>query len=83
MKVIGKSAPNTYKINMEIAKIEVTGHSDRKELMNFITKVTPRPRKILVNHGEANRCIDLASSAHKQIRAETLAPRNLETIRLK
>ena len=72
-----------FKVQMEIAKIEVTGHSDRKELMNFVTRATPRPKKVLINHGEASRCIDLASSIHKMIRSETIAPRNLEAVRLK
>lgn len=72
-----------FKMQMEVAKIEVTGHSDRKELMNFIQRATPRPKKVLVNHGEASRCIDLASSIHKTIRSETLAPRNLDAIRLR
>lgn len=72
-----------FNVRMEVAKIEVTGHSDRKELMNFISRATPRPKKVMVNHGEASRCIDFASSIHKQIRAETLSPRNLETVRLK
>lgn len=74
---------NVFKMQMEVAKIEVTGHSDRKELMNFIQRATPRPKKVIVNHGESSRCIDLASSIHKTIRSETLAPRNLEAIRLK
>ena len=72
-----------FKMNMEVAKIEVTGHSDRKELMNFVQRATPRPKKVIVNHGEASRCIDLASSIHKAVRSETLAPRNLDAIRLK
>lgn len=72
-----------FKMKMEVAKIEVTGHSDRKELMNFVMRATPRPKKVLVNHGEPSRCIDLASSIHKMVRAETIAPRNLEAVRLK
>lgn len=76
-------SPQVFNMKMEVAKIEVTGHSDRKELMNFVTRATPRPKKVLINHGEASRCIDLASSIHKMIRAETIAPRNLETVRLK
>lgn len=75
--------PMVYNIKMEVAKIEVTGHSDRKELMNFVARATPRPKKIIINHGESSRCIDLASSIHKAMRVETLAPRNLETIRLR
>ena len=82
MKNNGNGA-TIYHMKMEIAKIEVTGHSDRKELMNFVLRAQPRPKKVIVNHGESGRCIDLASSIHKMIRAETVAPRNLETVRIK
>ena len=68
---------------MEVHKIEITDHSDRKQLMNFIFKCIPKPKKVIVNHGENMRVLDLASSIHKQDRIETIAPRNLETIRLR
>jgi predicted metal-dependent RNase len=51
--------------------------------MSFIQHLSPRPKRILVNHGETSRCLDLASSIHKQFRIETEAPRNLETVRIK
>lgn len=71
------------KINMEVHKIEISNHSDRRQLMAFVQKCSPKPRKVIVNHGEDSRCLDLASSIHKQMRIETIAPRNLETIRLR
>jgi KH/beta-lactamase-domain protein len=70
-------------VNMEVAKISISGHADRNGLMNFINRCEPRPRKILVNHGEASSCLDFASSIHKQFRIETIAPKNLEAIRLR
>ncbi len=70
-------------IKMEVLKIEISGHADRRELMSFISRLNPRPKRVLVNHGESNRCLDLASSIHKQFRMETDAPRNLEVVRLK
>ncbi|RJQ16913.1 beta-CASP ribonuclease aCPSF1 [Candidatus Woesearchaeota archaeon] len=70
-------------LKMEVSKIVISGHSDRKELMNFVSNCNPRPKKVLVNHGENIRCLDLASSIHKALHIETAAPRNLDTIRLK
>ncbi|MCC7575045.1 beta-CASP ribonuclease aCPSF1 [Candidatus Woesearchaeota archaeon] len=70
-------------IKMEVLKIEISGHADRRELMSFLQKLNPRPKRVLVNHGESSRCTDLASSIHKQFRIETDAPRNLEVVRLK
>ena len=71
-------------IKMEINTIEgFTGHSGRKELLNFVYRCDPKPKRVIVNHGESSRCLDLASSIHKLNRIETSAPRNLEVIRLK
>lgn len=75
--------PDLIKVQMDVLRLEITDHSDRKQLMNFIYKITPKPKRIIVQHGEPSRCLDLASSIHKQNRIETIAPRNLETIRLK
>ncbi len=62
---------------------EFSAHSNRKQLLNFIYKCSPRPKKVIVNHGESSRCLDLASAIHKMMRIETSAPRNLEAVRLK
>jgi predicted metal-dependent RNase len=70
-------------VKMDVAKVAVSDHADRKQLMNFIFKCQPRPRRVIVNHGEASKLIDLASSIHKLGRMETIAPKNLEAIRLK
>ncbi len=60
-----------------------SGHSSRNELMAFINNINPKPRKIIVNHGEQSKCLDLASSIYKSQRTETCVPKNLETIRLR
>jgi hypothetical protein len=60
-----------------------SGHSGRKQLMNFIYKCNPHPKKVIVSHGESSRCLDLASSIHKMHRIETTAPKTLETVRIK
>ncbi len=79
----GSSPQEICQIKMEVHRIEITNHSDRRQLMAFAMKCSPKPKKVIVNHGEDSRCLDLASSIHKQIRVETVAPRNLETIRIK
>jgi len=42
----------------------------------------PRPERIITNHGDENKCLDLASSIYKKFKYETRSPMNLETIRL-
>ena len=42
-----------------------------------------KPRKIIINHGESSKTLDLASSLHRANRIETISPQNLETIRIR
>ncbi|MFH0868585.1 MAG: beta-CASP ribonuclease aCPSF1 [Candidatus Woesearchaeota archaeon] len=71
-------------IKLEVHTVEgFSGHSNRTQLLNFVAKCEPRPKKVIINHGESSKCLDLASSIHKNFRIETLAPRNLESVRIK
>ncbi|MBI4148896.1 beta-CASP ribonuclease aCPSF1 [Candidatus Woesearchaeota archaeon] len=71
-------------LKMEIYTIDgLTGHSGRRQLMNYIHDCDPMPKKVITNHGEASRCLDLASSIHKVYKIETVAPKNLETVRIR
>lgn len=80
----GAMSQEHLKVEMEIVSIEgMSGHSDRQQLLNFVQRCNPKPKRILVNHGEASRCIDLASSLHKIHRVETSAPRNLDSERIR
>ena len=75
---------DVLELKMQVhSALEISNHADRNELINFVKKCDPRPRKIIINHGENSRCLDLASSLHKQFRLETTCPRDLEAIRLK
>ncbi len=60
-----------------------SGHSSRKQLMQFVYNLDPKPKRIIVNHGESSKCLDLASSLHKIHRIETNAPKNLEAVRIR
>ena len=76
--------PDIVKVNLEIYSMTgFSGHSNRNQLMNWVRHLEPSPKKIIVIHGESSRTIDLASSIHKQFNIETIAPRNLECIRLR
>lgn len=81
--VIEKGHARILKIEMEIhTVIGFSGHSDRRELLNYARKATPRPEKIFLIHGEKSKCISLASTLHKMLKVETKAPDVLETVRL-
>jgi hypothetical protein len=71
-------------LKLEIATVEgLSGHSDRNQLLGFINNLKTRPRKIIINHGENSSCVELSRLVHKEFRAETVAPRVLETVRLR
>jgi len=71
-------------INMEVISITgLTAHAGRNELLEFVNRSQPHPNRIIINHGEQSKCLDLASSIYKLHHIETNVPRNLETIRLR
>ncbi len=70
-------------INLECVTIDgFSGHSDRRQLMNFVSHMQPRPEKIFTIHGDENKTIDLASSIYKKYHIQTQSPMNLETYRM-
>ncbi len=71
------------KVNMEITRIRgFTGHSDRKELLEFAKRLSPRPKQYILVHGDANKCDALASSIGKMVKRDAIAPKIGDTIRL-
>ncbi|HJJ76064.1 MAG TPA: beta-CASP ribonuclease aCPSF1 [Methanocorpusculum sp.] len=70
-------------INMEVQTVEgFSGHADRKQLMNYVQYVQPKPERVFTIHGEESKTIDLASSIYKKFHIQTVSPQNLETYRL-
>ncbi|MCK5303883.1 MAG: beta-CASP ribonuclease aCPSF1, partial [Candidatus Heimdallarchaeota archaeon] len=73
-----------YHIEMQVHSISgFTGHSDRRELENFIRKVTPKPERVIVFHGEESKANKFASWIYKTTKRESMAPPNGTTIRLR
>jgi KH/beta-lactamase-domain protein len=80
----GAGRPEMVKVLMNVTTIAgLTGHAGRNELTRFIYNLDPKPKKIIVNHGESSKCLELASTLHKLNRIETVAPKNLECVRLR
>jgi KH/beta-lactamase-domain protein len=71
-------------LKMEVAAMKgFTGHSTRERLISFVRHLNPKPKRIILLHGDNSNCLDLASNLHKMFRIETNAPKNLETIRIR
>jgi hypothetical protein len=82
MSIEGKE--ETIDVNFEVVTIAgLTAHAGRNELLDFTNRTQPRPNRVIINHGEQSKCLDLASSIYKLHHIETNVPRNLETIRLR
>lgn len=79
-----KANDEVVEVKMQVETMYgLSAHSGRNELLQYVSRMNPRPKRIILNHGEASKCLDLASTLYKLNRVETLVPRNLETIRLK
>jgi KH/beta-lactamase-domain protein len=79
-----KGKPLTLHMKMDTETVDgFSGHSDRRQLVNYISTLEPRPERVIIGHGEEHKCSDLASTLYKKFGIETRAPMNLETIRLK
>ncbi|MFH1358579.1 MAG: beta-CASP ribonuclease aCPSF1 [archaeon] len=71
-------------VNLDVVTVEgFSAHAGRNELLDYANRTQPKANKIIINHGEQSRCLDLASSIYKLHHIETCVPRNLETIRLR
>ncbi len=71
-------------VNLEVATVEgFSGHSDRKQILNFVKRVNPAPERVLTCHGEATKCLNLASTIHKALNIDTKALSVTESIKLR
>lgn len=71
-------------LNLEIATVDgLSGHSDHNQLVAFVQHLKNKPKKIVLNHGDSTRCVELARALHKIFRIESVAPKPLETLRFR
>ena len=84
-KMIVEGKEEIVKINLEVHNTVygLTAHAGRNEIMSFFSRISPKPKRIIINHGEVSKSIDLASSLYKLHRIETNVPRILETLKLR
>jgi len=72
------------KVGLEVDSIEgFSGHSDRRQILSYLRRVTPKPERIIVCHGEKRKCLGMAKTLRSKYRVKTRAPEILETIRLR
>lgn len=72
------------KLNLSVHTVDgFSGHSDRSQLLSYVRSLRPKPGRIFMNHGDENKCDDLARTVNRMMHLETRAPMNLDSIRLK
>ncbi|MEK6897311.1 MAG: beta-CASP ribonuclease aCPSF1, partial [Nanoarchaeota archaeon] len=82
-KMMFEGHEEDVKINLEVHTIAgLSAHAGRNEIISFFNNMRPKPRRIIINHGEVSKCLDLASALYKLNHVETNVPRVLETLRL-
>ena len=72
-------------INIEMSVHTVhgfSGHSDRRQLVNYVRRLRPQPKRVFVVHGEESKCENLARTVSKMRGVRGHAPRLLDTFRL-
>jgi KH/beta-lactamase-domain protein len=81
----GKEGKNrTLELKLQVDTVHgMTGHASRRELMAYIKNLTARPERIIVNHGEPKKINELTRDLYRAYRVETIAPKNMESVRLK
>ncbi len=88
----GMGSAQMYNQNgkLEVINIEMSihtvhgfsGHSDRRQLINYVRRLRPQPKRVFVVHGEESKCENLARTVSKMRGVRGHAPRLLDTFRL-
>ncbi len=83
-KMIVEGKDEIVAVNLGVHTIDgLTAHSGRNEILAFFNNMRPKPKRIIINHGEISKELDLASALYKLNRVETNVPRTIETLRLR
>uniref|UniRef100_A0A7C4D3J6 Transcription termination factor FttA n=1 Tax=Thermofilum pendens TaxID=2269 RepID=A0A7C4D3J6_THEPE len=80
----------TVELQMQVYRLEgFSGHSDRRQLENFLRRMEPSPRLVVLNHGESSKIAEFRSYLTSEwfrkkfdFKAEVIAPKNAESVRV-
>ncbi len=92
LQVVVDNRVELIRINMEVYSIEgFSGHSDQSELLRYVRNIYPKPRNIILNHGEPTAITTLARLIARYVRSSAsgypastniFTPRILDTIHI-
>lgn len=71
------------KVGLQVESVEgFSGHSDRKQIIKYVTRLKPKPERVIICHGEKTKCFSTADFIQRRCRIRTLVPDTMETFRL-
>jgi KH/beta-lactamase-domain protein len=74
---------DVVKVRLRVESIEgFSGHSDRRQIISYITQLKPSPERVIVCHGERAKCLSVANFLQKRCGIQAVAPTVMETLRL-
>ena len=59
-----------------------SGHSDRRQIISYLTHLQPKPERVIVCHGERAKCLSIANFLERKCEIRAIAPAIMETFRL-
>jgi uncharacterized protein len=81
--VTNEGKMDVIKVRLHVDSIEgFSGHSDRRQIINYITHLNPKPERVIVCHGERVKCLSVANFLSRRCEIDATAPAILETLRL-
>ncbi|HEV2877144.1 MAG TPA: MBL fold metallo-hydrolase RNA specificity domain-containing protein, partial [Nitrososphaeraceae archaeon] len=76
-------AGQQIEVRCVVEKIEgLDVHSDYNQLINYVSKLRPKLRRVLVNNGERSKVQNLAASINRMLKIQTQHPSVLEAVKL-
>lgn len=71
------------RVRLHVDSIEgFSGHSDRRQIINYVTHLNPKPERVVVCHGERAKCLGIADFLSRRCEIDAFAPALMETFRL-
>lgn len=79
----GNGKTEIIQIKLQVERVDgFSGHSSRQQLLNYLRRFTPKPRNLVLIHGEPEAIDSLAKTASRIIPSRIYAPRCLDSLSL-
>ncbi len=74
---------DVVRVRLQVESIEgFSGHSDRRQLIAYVSHLQPKPERVIVCHGERAKCLGMSNFIQSRMGIHSVAPAIMETFRL-